>query len=78
MAILGAYIRAGTTGVSKHFLKILMWRNEMGQIKDLDFRALILAFFFAETVEFPRLGWVSKVAICGKKNRDKDLSHNIT
>ena len=77
MAILGAYIRAGTTSVSKHFLKILMWRNGMGQIKDLDFRALILAFF-AKTVEFPGLGWVPKVAICGKKSRDKDLSHNIT
>ena len=48
------------------------------QIKDLDFRALILAFF-EETVEFPGLGWVPKVAIkfCDKKSRDKDLSHNM-
>ena len=38
----------------------------MVQIKDLDSRALIPAFF-AETVEFPGLGWVPKVAICGKK-----------
>ena len=49
----------------------------MVQIKDLDSRALIPAFF-AETVEFPGLGWVPKVAICGKKSRDKDLSHSIT
>ena len=38
----------------------------MVQIKDLDSRALILAFF-GKTAEFPGLGWVPKVAICGKK-----------